>query len=120
MWTPSDRTLVGDFGSGQALTEDQFRLLEPFIPPPSLVGGRGPRTCESCWMACSISCAPAASGGICHHLQPFRPGAPCTAICAPSCETGCGRAFATTLWSCCARALGGRPVPRQPSSTPRA
>jgi hypothetical protein len=24
MWTPADRTLVGDFGSGQALTDDQF------------------------------------------------------------------------------------------------
>jgi putative transposase len=32
MWTPADRALVGDFGSGQALTDDQFRLLEPFIP----------------------------------------------------------------------------------------
>ena len=33
MWTPEDRALVGDFGSGQALSDDQFRLLEPFIPP---------------------------------------------------------------------------------------
>jgi hypothetical protein len=31
MWTPADRALVGDFGSGQALTDDQFRLLEPLI-----------------------------------------------------------------------------------------
>src|SRR4051794_24803448 len=44
MWTPSDRTLVGDFGSGQALTEDQFRLLEPFIPPAK--PGRRPRTTD--------------------------------------------------------------------------
>ena len=34
MWTPADRTLVGDFGSGQALSDDQYRLIEPFIPPP--------------------------------------------------------------------------------------
>src|SRR3954454_17393931 len=33
MWTLADRALVGDFGSGQALTDDQFRLLEPLIPP---------------------------------------------------------------------------------------
>ena len=26
MWTPADRALVGDFGSGQALSDDQFRL----------------------------------------------------------------------------------------------
>ena len=44
MWTPADRALVGDFGSGQALTDDQFRLLEPLIPPPKR-GGR-PRTTD--------------------------------------------------------------------------
>jgi putative transposase len=42
MWTPADRVLVGDFGSGQALTDDQFRLVEPLIPPAK-PGGR-PRT----------------------------------------------------------------------------
>jgi putative transposase len=42
MWTPTDRTLVGDVGSGQALSDDQYRLIEPFIPPPK-PGGR-PRT----------------------------------------------------------------------------
>src|SRR5919206_25584 len=42
MWTPADRALVGNFGSGQALTNDQFRLLEPLIPPAKR-GGR-PRT----------------------------------------------------------------------------
>src|SRR3954471_5476184 len=39
MWTPADRALVGDFGSGEALTDDQFRLLEPLIPPAKS-GGR--------------------------------------------------------------------------------
>jgi hypothetical protein len=29
MWTPKDRALVGDFGSGQALSDDQYRLIEP-------------------------------------------------------------------------------------------
>ncbi len=42
MWTPADRALVGSFGSGQVLTDDQFRLLEPLIPPAK-PGGR-PRT----------------------------------------------------------------------------
>src|SRR3954464_2346380 len=45
MWTPSDRALVGDFGSGQALTDGQFRLLAPLIPPAK-PGGR-PRTASS-------------------------------------------------------------------------
>jgi putative transposase len=44
MWTPVDRTLVGDFGSGQAMNDDQYRLLEPFIPPAK-PGGR-PRTTD--------------------------------------------------------------------------
>jgi len=32
MWTPEDRALVGDYGAGQALSDDQYWLLEPFIP----------------------------------------------------------------------------------------
>ncbi len=35
MWTPEDRALVGDFGAGQALSDDQYRLLLPLIPPVS-------------------------------------------------------------------------------------
>ncbi|WP_372623826.1 transposase [Falsiroseomonas sp.] len=33
MWTPEDRTLAGDLGAGQALSDDQYRLLAAFIPP---------------------------------------------------------------------------------------
>jgi putative transposase len=44
MWTPDARALVGDFGAGQALSEDQYRLLEPLIPPAK-PGGR-PRTTD--------------------------------------------------------------------------
>jgi len=39
MWTPEDRAFVGDYGSGQALSDDQYRLLEPLIPPAK-PGGR--------------------------------------------------------------------------------
>ena len=44
MWRPENRALVGDFGSGQALSDDQYRLLEPLIPLPK-PGGR-PRTTD--------------------------------------------------------------------------
>lgn len=44
MWTAEDRALVGDFGCGQALSDDQFRVLEPLIPPAK-PGGR-PRTTD--------------------------------------------------------------------------
>src|ERR671910_2669797 len=44
MWTVADRVLVGDFGSGQALSDDQYQVLEPLIPPAK-PGGR-PRTTD--------------------------------------------------------------------------
>ena len=44
MWTPEDRALVGAYGSGQALSDDQYWLLEPLIPPAK-AGGR-PRTTD--------------------------------------------------------------------------
>ena len=36
---PENRALVADYGSGQALSDDQYRLLEPLIPPAK-PGGR--------------------------------------------------------------------------------
>ncbi|MBC4019453.1 hypothetical protein H7965_30260, partial [Siccirubricoccus deserti] len=33
MWPPGDGALVGDFGVGQALSDDQYCLLAAFIPP---------------------------------------------------------------------------------------
>ena len=44
IWTPEDRALVGDYGSGQALSDDQYRLLEPLVPAAK-PGGR-PRTTD--------------------------------------------------------------------------
>src|SRR5512143_1992367 len=44
MGTAEDRVRVGDFGCGQALSDDQYRLLAPLIPPPQS-GGR-PRTTD--------------------------------------------------------------------------
>ena len=44
MWTAADRVLVGDYGSGQALSDDQYRLLEQFIPPAK--PGERPRTTD--------------------------------------------------------------------------
>ena len=44
MWTPETRALVGQYGSGQALSDDQYRLLEPLIPA-ARSGGR-PRTTD--------------------------------------------------------------------------
>jgi putative transposase len=39
MWARADRAWVGDFGSGQALSDDQYRVIEPLIPPAK-PGGR--------------------------------------------------------------------------------
>ena len=105
MWTAESRALVGDFGAGQALSDEQFALLAPMIPP-ARPGGR-PRTtdmrrlldaCAGCWTGCSTSCAPADSGATCRRPRPSRRGGPCTATCAPSTALACGRAYATISW----------------------
>jgi putative transposase len=44
MWTAESRALVGDFGAGQALSDEQYALLTPLIPPAK-PGGR-PRTTD--------------------------------------------------------------------------
>jgi putative transposase len=33
MWIAESRALVGDFGAGQALSDEQYALLVPLIPP---------------------------------------------------------------------------------------
>ncbi len=49
-WAFEDRALVGDYEAGQALTDEQWRLLQPVDPlrgstPPAKPGGR-PRTTD--------------------------------------------------------------------------
>jgi putative transposase len=44
MWTAESRALVGDFGAGQALSDERYALLTPLIPPAK-PGGR-PRTTD--------------------------------------------------------------------------
>jgi transposase len=44
MWMPADLALAGEFGSGQALMDDQIRLLEP-LTAPAKPGGR-PRSTD--------------------------------------------------------------------------
>jgi len=39
MWTTESRAFVGNFGAGQALSDEQYALLAPLIPPPK-PGGR--------------------------------------------------------------------------------
>src|SRR3712207_630613 len=85
MWTSTDRALVGDFGSGQALTDDQFRLLEPLIPP-ARPGGR-PRSTDVRNLL-DGPFYPVRTGCQWRHLPPppaFPPWR--TATCAPSSAT---------------------------------
>lgn len=44
MWTPHSRALVGDFGAGQALSDEQYQLIAPLIPGAK-PGGR-PRSTD--------------------------------------------------------------------------
>ena len=54
MWTPEDRALVGDYGSGQRLSDDQWRLVQLLIPPAK-PGGR-PRTTDMRCLLDSLFC----------------------------------------------------------------
>jgi putative transposase len=44
MWTPHSRAEVGDFGAGQALSDEQYQLIAPLIPGAK-PGGR-PRSTD--------------------------------------------------------------------------
>jgi putative transposase len=44
MWTPVSRALVGNFGSGRTLSDEQYRLLEPLLPAARPGAARGRRT----------------------------------------------------------------------------
>ena len=44
MWTPENRRLVGAYGAGQALSDNQSRLIEPLLPSAK-PGGR-PRSTD--------------------------------------------------------------------------
>src|SRR5918995_6301309 len=44
MWTAENRAFVGHFGAGQALSDEQYAVLAPLIPPTK-PGGR-PRTTD--------------------------------------------------------------------------
>ena len=54
MWTPADRALVGNYGPGQALTDDQWRMLQPLIPPAK--GGGRPRATNMRCLLDSVFC----------------------------------------------------------------
>ena len=91
MWTPCSRALVGDFGAGQALSNEQLRLIAPLIPAAK-PGGR-PRSTDMRRLLDGLFYL-VRTGCQWRHLpppRPFRPGGRCTAICAPSSARASGR-----------------------------
>ncbi len=112
MWTPEDRALVGDYGAGQALTGDRWRLLQPLIPPAK-PGGR-PRTADMRRMLDSLFYVlrTPASGGTYPRRPPSCRGRPFMATSAPSWTRACGSPCATASWPCCARVWAGSQAPR--------
>jgi putative transposase len=119
MWTSTDRALVGDSGSGQALTDDQFRLLEPLIPPAK-PGGR-PRSTDVRNLLDGLFYL-VRTGCQWRHLPPPPDFPPWRTV------YGYMRAFLRDgVWESIRhrfvvllREGAGRPVPRRRSSTPRA
>ena len=112
MWTPEDRALVGDYGAGQALTDDQWRLLQPLIPPAK-PGGR-PRTTDMRRMLDSLFYV-LRTGCQWRHLPPppaFLPWPTVYGYFRAFWTRACGSPCATTSWPCCARAWAGSQAPR--------
>jgi transposase len=97
MWTAQSRALVGDFGAGQeALSDEQYALLAPLIPPAK-PGGR-PRTTDMRRRldgACSTSSARVARGATCRRPRRSHPGGRSTATCARSRTRAYGGACVT-------------------------
>src|SRR5688500_16828442 len=112
MWTPKDRALVGDFGAGQALSDEQYALLTPLIPPPK-PGGR-PRTTDLRRLLDGLFYV-VRTGCQWRHLPPPPAFPPrhrrCTAISARSWRPGCGGAPAPSARDHAARAGGPRGEP---------
>ena len=75
------------------MTDDQFRLVEPLIPPAKPCGR--PRTTnirnllDGLFYLVRTGC----SGGTCRPLRLSRPGAPCTGTCALFSGMGCGESM---------------------------
>jgi putative transposase len=98
MWTAENRAFVGDFGAGQALSEEQYALLAPLIPPAK-PGGR-PRTTDMRRLLDGLFYL-VRTGCQWRHLPPpptFPPWRRCTSTCARSRAQACGRRSAIILW----------------------
>src|SRR4051794_27528630 len=77
MWTAESRAFVGDFGAGQALSDEQYAVLAPLIRPAK-PGGR-PRTTDMRRLLDGLFWfEPAASGATCRHPRPSHPSGRCT------------------------------------------
>jgi len=117
MWTPEDRLLVGDYGSGQAMSDEQFRVLEPLIPPAK-PGGR-PRTTDLRRLLDGLFYL-VRTGCQWRHLPPppaFPPWPTVYGYMRSFSARARGRACAIISWLCCVRGRGASPARRLPSST---
>ncbi len=98
MWTAENRAFVGDIGAGQALSDEQYALLAPLIPPAK-PGGR-PRTTDMRRLLDGLFYL-VRTGCQWRHLPPPRSsrlGGRCTSTCARSRALACGRRSAIISW----------------------
>jgi putative transposase len=95
MGTAENRAFVGDFGAGQALSDEQYAVLAPLIPPAK-PGGR-PRTTDVRRLLDGLFYL-VRTGYQWRHPRPSRPGGRCTSTCARSRAQACGRRSAIISW----------------------
>ena len=120
MWTAESRAFVGDFGAGQALSDEQYALLAPLIPPAK-PGGR-PRTTDMRKLLDGLFDL-VRTGCQWRHLPPppaFPPWRTVYGYMRAFLREGVWESIRHRFVVCCARAPGAKPVPQLPSSTPRA
>jgi hypothetical protein len=93
MWTPGDRERVGDYGCGRSLSDEQWRIIEPFIRPEKPSGRH--RDVDMRAVLNALFYVPAASGDTCP--LSFPPHRRFTAIFGGSSMRACGKRSAI-IW----------------------
>ena len=120
MWTAESRALVGGFGAGQALSDEQYALLAPLIPPAK-PGGR-PRTTDMRRLLDGLF-HPVRTGCRWRHLPPppaFPPWRTVYGYMRAFEDAGVWEAIRHHLVVMLREREGREPSPRPRSSTPRA
>ncbi len=106
----SRASCAGRAGFAKRLTDDEWAVLKPFVPPPSFVAGRASGRCGGLSRRSSTCCAGACRGECCRPA--FRRSRRCAAGSTCGATTGCG-GISIISADGLARERGSRGVPQR-------